>query len=166
MGNSKTNAHFIVIKGRGLPLLGKQTALNLNVLRIGYDINAVSELGEEIRRQYPEVCGGNIGKLNDRKVTIHRKSDVKPVACHVKRQPFHIHPKIDKKVSQLLEQDIIEPVEGPAPWLNPVVVVPKSDGNVCICLDMCEANKSIERCRYPIPRVDEVLENMNGAKVF
>ena len=114
----------------------------------------------------PEVCNGNIGKLNNRKVTIHRKSDVKPVACHVKRQPFHIRPKIDKKVSQLLEQDIIEPVEGPTPWLNPVVVVPKSDGHVRICLDMREANKSIERGRYPIPTIDEVLENMNGAKVF
>ena len=140
--------------------------LRLNVLCIGYDINVVSEQGEGMRRQYPEVCNGNIGKLNDREVTIHRKSDMKPVACHVKRQSSHIRPKRENRISQLLEKDIIEPVEGPKPWLNPVVVMPKADVDVWICLDMHEANTSIERGRYPIPTVEQGLENMNRAMIF
>ena len=61
---------------------------------------------------------------------------------------------------------IIEPVEGPAPWVNPVVIVPKNNAEIRLCVDMRQANQAIMRRRYPIPTVDEVLHTMNGSKVF
>ena len=61
---------------------------------------------------------------------------------------------------------IIEPLEGPAPWVNPVVIVPKYNGKIHLCVDMRQANQAIMRRRYPIPMVDEVLHTMNGSKVF
>ena len=59
---------------------------------------------------------------------------------------------------------IIEPVEGQAPWVNSVVIVPKNNGEICLCVDMRQANQAIMRRRYPIPTVDEVLHTMNGSK--
>ena len=61
---------------------------------------------------------------------------------------------------------ITEPVEGPAPWVNPVVIVPKNNGEIRLCVDMRQANQAIMRRRYPIPTIDEVLHTMNGFKVF
>ena len=61
---------------------------------------------------------------------------------------------------------IIQPVEGPASWVNPVVIVPKNNGEIRLCVDMRQANQAIMRRRYPIPTVDEVLHTMNGSKVF
>lgn len=63
--------------------------------------------------------------------------------------------------------DIIEKVEGPAPWVNPVIVVLKAkDTNIRLCMDMRMANRAITRGRYPIPTVDELLHGMNGSGVF
>ena len=61
---------------------------------------------------------------------------------------------------------IIEQVEGQAPWVNSVVIVPKNNGKICLCVDMRQANQAIMRRRYPIPTVDEVLHTMNGSKVL
>ena len=69
--------------------------------------------------------------------------------------------------------DIIEPVEGPKPWASPVVVVPKANGEIRLCVDMrcatCDvrrANEAIIMERHPIPTVDEVLHNLNESTVF
>ena len=41
--------------------------------------------------------------------------------------------------------DIIEPVEGPTPWVSPVVVVPKQNDEIRLCVDMRRANEAIFR---------------------
>ena len=62
--------------------------------------------------------------------------------------------------------DVIEPATGPTPWVNPVVVVPKSEGDIRLCIDMRRANEAILREIHPIPTVDEILQSLNGSKVF
>lgn len=62
--------------------------------------------------------------------------------------------------------DIVERVDGPTSWVSPVVVAPKASGDIRLCVDMRKANQAIIRERIPIPTVDEVLENLNGGRVF
>ena len=62
--------------------------------------------------------------------------------------------------------DIIEKVNSPSSWVSAVVVVPKPNGKVRLCVDMRQANCAGERERYPIPTIDEVLQDMNHSKVF
>ena len=52
------------------------------------------------------------------------------------------------------------------PWVSPIVVVPKKDGGVRICVDMRAANEAIKRVCHPIPTVDDVSCELNGAKYF
>lgn len=65
-----------------------------------------------------------------------------------------------------MDPGIIEPVGGPAPWVNPVVIVPNYNGKFTPCIDTRQANQTIIRRRYPIPTVDEMLRTGNGSKVF
>ena len=47
-----------------------------------------------------------------------------------------------------------------------IVVVPKSDGDVRVCVDMRPANEAIIRERHPIPTVEEILQDLNGSSFF
>lgn len=168
-GRSTTNAEFCVINGKGDPLLGRDTATSLGVLKIGIDIAAVNTssqtIGEVLKEKYPEVFSG-VGKLKDRALQLHIAPNVKPVAQPIRRTPFSLRSKVEEKIQELINLDIIESATGPTPWVNPVVVVPKSEGDIRLCIDMHRANEAILRERHPIPTVDEILQSLNGSKVF
>ena len=74
--------------------------------------------------------------------------------------------QVKNKLNDLLDQGIIEKVEGPTEWLSPLVVVPKPNNDIRICMDMREANTAVLRERFPLPNIDQTLEEMNGAKIF
>ena len=70
-------------------------------------------------------------------------------------------------MDELLQAHIAEEVpEGPSGWISPLVVAPKSDGDVRICVDRRGANEAIIRERSPIPTVKEPLHDLNGSTVF
>ena len=54
----------------------------------------------------------------------------------------------------------------PTPWLIPLVAVNKDENNVRICIDMRCANQAIQRTRYPVPTLDDLLVELKGAKHF
>ena len=78
-------------------------------------------------------------------------ADVPSVAQPVRRTPFSLCDKVKKKIKELVAMDIIEPVEDPTPWVSLVVVVPKQNDEIRLCVDMQRANEAIIRERYPIP---------------
>ena len=69
-------------------------------------------------------------------------------------------------MSNLEQQGIIERADDPTPWVLPLVVAPKKDGDVRICLDMRMANHAIKSERHPIPTMDDLAHILNGATVF
>ena len=74
--------------------------------------------------------------------------------------------KIEQKLEELVSHDIIEPVEGPSPWVSPVVIVPRPSEDIRLCVDIRRANQAIVTERHPIPTVDDVLYQLNGSTVF
>ena len=163
---------FTVVEGSGKALLGKDTAEKLNVLRVGppsspqaYSITSEGN-SVDIVKNFADVFSG-VGKLKDYQLKLHINKDVKPVAQPVRRLPFGLREKVDQKLDELLKEDIIEEVpSGPTEWVSPLVVVPKPDGDIRICVDMRKANEAIERERHPIPTIEEVLHDLNGSTVF
>ena len=72
--------------------------------------------------------------------------------------------KVSDALKQLEDDDIIETViEGPTPWISPLVIIPKNDGTVRLCVDMRMANRAIQRERHPSPTVDDLINELNGA---
>lgn len=154
-------AVFYVVKGNGQSLLGKSTAEELGVLKLG--INTI--VSENIEQKYEDIFHG-IGKLENYKLKLHINSEVEPIAQRIYRIPFTLREKVSRKLDELESQDIIEKMNDQTPWVSPVIVVPKPNGGIIICVDMREANKAIIRKRHPIPRVDEILFNKNGGECF
>ena len=89
-----------------------------------------------------------------------------PVAQKPRRVPFALREQVAAKVEDPIAKDIVERVDGLTSWVSPVVVAPKSEGDIRLCVDTRKANQAIIRKRIPIPTVDEVVENLNGSAVF
>lgn len=142
--NRMVSAEFIVIKGTGEPLLGRDTAMKLGVLKIGTNIAAITDLKQTLHSQYPEVFKG-VGKLKTKQISLYIDPNVQPVARPLRRIPFNLRGPVEEKIKELLKMDIIEEVNGPTPWVNPVVIVPKANSEIRLCLDMRQANQAIIR---------------------
>ena len=92
-------------------------------------------------------------------MTLHKYPTVKLEAHHCRRVTlFNLQDKVEQKVPELLDYDIIEEVDSPTPWVKPAVIIPKMDGDIWLCIDV--------HGHYPIPIVDGLSHNMNGLKVF
>ena len=74
--------------------------------------------------------------------------------------------KVARELDQLEQQGIIEKVDGPTPWVSPLVITPKKSGDVRICVDMRMANRAINRERHPTLTIDDLIHTLNGATVF
>ena len=64
------------------------------------------------------------------------------------------------------DKRIIEKVVGATPWLSPLIAIPKKSGDLRLVLDMRVPKKALVRRRVQIPTVNEILQKMEGAKVF
>ena len=163
---------FTVVEGRDKALLGKDTAKKMNVLRVDLRTHhkdtqlQVKELLWTLLRTLLMFFSG-VGKLKNFQLKLHVNKDVKPVAQPVGRLLFGLRDKVDRKLDELLKEDIIEEVpSGPTEWVSPLVVVLKPDGDIRVCVDMRRANEAIEKERHPIPTIKEVLHHLNGSTLF
>ena len=64
------------------------------------------------------------------------------------------------------ERGLIEKVDSPQQCVSNIVVTPKNNGDVRICLDARQVNKAILREKYPIPTIESIIDEMSDAKVF
>ncbi|XP_030855953.1 uncharacterized protein K02A2.6-like [Strongylocentrotus purpuratus] len=165
VGKMKSTAEFVVIKEKGEPLLSKHTSRELGVLQVGIvHVNAVQSYAG-LKHEFEAVFKG-VGKLKGRQVRLAVDETVKPVAQPVRRTPFGLRKKVEMKIAELIDLDIIEPVERSTPWVSPVVIVPKRNDEIRLCIDMRRVNEAIIRERHPIPTIEEVLQELSISKVF
>ena len=61
---------------------------------------------------------------------------------------------------------VISRVDEPTDWCAAMVVVPKADGKVHVCVDLTKLHKSMKRERYILPSVEQTLGQLAGSKVF
>ena len=75
-------------------------------------------------------------------------------------------PKVKKELDRLEALGVIERVTEPTEWCAPLVVVPKSNDKIRICVDYTHLNQAVKRERHILPTVDHVLAQISGASVF
>lgn len=143
-------ATFYVIQNGTKDLLGKTTAQALGVLRIGLDIYTISS--------FP--------KFKDVLVELPIDSLVTPVYQPYRRIPIPLETKVNNKIKELVDSDIIEEVNEPSRWVSSMVPILQDNGEVRICIDMRRANAAIIRENHPLPTMDQLLPKIRGAKLF
>ena len=74
--------------------------------------------------------------------------------------------KINAELDDLLERDYIEEVNCPSEWISNIVVVPKKNGSIRLCLDARPVNVAIRRQKYPIPPLEAIVDDLVGARYF
>ena len=82
--------------------------------------------------------------------------------------PYH-HPRrfkgeIEKEIKELLVMGHIRLSNNP--FVSSVVLVLKKDGTMMMCVDYRSLNKKTIKNRYPIPRIDEFMDELHGAVFF
>ena len=162
-------AQLQVIKGKHGCLLSHQTATALNLITLHVQAlrQSVPQVPshELLIKKYPQLFEG-VGTLKNFEVKLHIDQTVTPVAQPARRIPFHLRQKVTKALNDLEEQGIIEKAEGPTPWISPLVLTPKKDGDTRLCVDMRMPNRAIQRERHPSPTADDLTHALNGAIVF
>ncbi|GKF30336.1 hypothetical protein Tco_0100134 [Tanacetum coccineum] len=58
------------------------------------------------------------------------------------------------------------PIANHSPWGAPVLFVKKKDGSFRMCIDYHELNKLTFKNRYPLPRIDDLFDQLQGARYF
>nr|GEY88716.1 RNA-directed DNA polymerase homolog [Tanacetum cinerariifolium] len=72
--------------------------------------------------------------------------------------------ELKDQLQELLERGFIRP--SVSPWGAPVLFVNKKDGSIRLCIDYRELNKITIRNRYPLPRIDDLFDQLQGAMQF
>ena len=86
---------------------------------------------------------------------LYFNENVAPVAQDMYRIPYSSVDKVNEKLQELKDNDIIKSVNKPSKWMSPMIVCPKRDGTVRLVIDMCKANVAIEREKHPILTVHD-----------
>ncbi|XP_031745635.1 uncharacterized protein LOC116406054 [Cucumis sativus] len=73
-------------------------------------------------------------------------------------------PHREVQLQELLDKGFIRP--SVSPWGAPVLFVKKKDGSMRLCIDYRELNKVTVKNRYPLPRIDDLFDQLQGATVF
>ncbi|GJZ02811.1 putative reverse transcriptase domain-containing protein [Tanacetum coccineum] len=115
-------------------------------------------------RDFPEVFPDDLLGLPLVR-EIEFRIDLIPGASPVVRSPYRLAPSEMLELSnQLKEKGFIRPSH--SPWGAPVLFVKKKDGSMRMCIDYRELNKLTIKNRYPLPRIDDLFDQLQGACCF
>ncbi|KAK3083976.1 hypothetical protein FSP39_006179 [Pinctada imbricata] len=88
--------------------------------------------------------------------------DKAPIKQKPRRLPMQMHKEVETHVSDMLRRGVIEP--STSPWASPIVLAKKKDGTTRFCIDYRHLNSVTIKDAYPLPRIDESLDQLSGAK--
>ncbi|GKA01527.1 putative reverse transcriptase domain-containing protein [Tanacetum coccineum] len=94
--------------------------------------------------------------------------DLVPVAAPVARAPYRLAPsemkELSEQLKELSDKGFIRPSS--SPWGALVLFVKKKDGSFRMCIDYQELNKLTLKNRYPLPRIDDLFDQLQGSSVY
>ncbi|GFU15187.1 retrovirus-related Pol polyprotein from transposon 297 [Trichonephila clavipes] len=132
-----------------------------------------SELSDEQRNKLSELLRKFSGLFTKTDKSTAAKTNVKHrifTGDHapINQRAYRVSPTerriIHEEVLKMLDEGIVQPSE--SPWSSPVVLVRKKDGSWRFCVDYRKLNSVTKKDVYPLPRIDDTLDCLKGAKFF
>nr|KYP39816.1 Transposon Ty3-I Gag-Pol polyprotein [Cajanus cajan] len=143
---------------------GAECCLLLAALSVETE-RAVSEI--EVVRDFVEVFPDEVPGLPPTR-EMEFSIDLVPGAGPVSVAPYRMAPaelvELKGQLEDLLEKQLVRP--SVSPWGAPVLLVKKKDGGSRLCVDYRQLNKLIIKNKYPLPRIDDLMDQLRGASVF
>ncbi|XP_029919926.1 uncharacterized protein LOC115368085 [Myripristis murdjan] len=109
----------------------------------------------------PDLFQEKPGTTDLVKHDIHLK-DSTPIRQRMYRIPERMVPVLMEEIEVMLELGVIEP--STSEWSNPVVLVIKKDGSIRFCIDFRKVNAQSDFDAYPLPRLDDLIEQVGQAR--
>ncbi|KAA0050197.1 pol protein [Cucumis melo var. makuwa] len=122
---------------------------------------------EPVVREYPDVFPDELpGFPPPREVDF--AIELEPDTAPISRAPYRMASaelkELKVQLQELLDKGFIRP--SVSPWGAPVLFVKKKDGSMRLCIDYRELNKVTVKNRYPLPRIDDLFNQLQRATVF
>ncbi|GJU20183.1 reverse transcriptase domain-containing protein [Tanacetum coccineum] len=118
-------------------------------------------------REFPEVFPEDLPGLPLVR-QVEFQIDLIPEAAPVARAPYRLAPsemqEPSNQLQELSDRGFIRP--STSPWGAPVLFVKKKDGSFRMCIDYRELNKLTIKNRYPLPRIDDLFDQLQGSSVY
>ncbi|TYK01415.1 ty3-gypsy retrotransposon protein [Cucumis melo var. makuwa] len=127
----------------------------------------VSLSSEPVVRDYPDVFPEELPGLpphREIEFAIELEPGTVPISRASDRMALAGLKELKVQLQELLDKGFIRP--SVSPWGAPVLFVKKKDGSMCLCIDYRELNKVTVKNRYPLPRIDDLFDQLQGATVF
>ena len=90
--------------------------------------------------------------------------DVAPRRQPARRMPFAVRQEVAKQLKTMQASGVIQPSR--SPWASPVVMVRKKDGSHRFCIDYRRLNMVTKPDLYPLPRIDDLLDQLGKSRYF
>ncbi|KAI3821446.1 hypothetical protein L1987_09014 [Smallanthus sonchifolius] len=120
-----------------------------------------------IVRDYSEVFPEDLPGLQPSR-QVEFRIDLVPGAAPVARAPYRLAPsemqELSSQLQELLDKGFIRPSF--SPWGAPVLFVKKKNGTFRMCIDYRELNKLTIKNRYPLPRIDDLFDQLQGSSFY
>ncbi|KAL4329720.1 hypothetical protein AHAS_Ahas13G0328300 [Arachis hypogaea] len=140
----------------------------------GYILFAVNALGDAqnldkipVVRDFPEVFPEDIPEFPPQR-KIEFEIELVPGAGPVSIAPYRMASielaELKTQLEEILNKGFIRP--SVSPWGAPVLLVKKKDGGMRLCVDYRQLNKVTVKNKYPLPRIDDLMDQLQGAGVF
>ncbi|GJS55655.1 putative reverse transcriptase domain-containing protein [Tanacetum coccineum] len=118
-------------------------------------------------REFPEVFPKDLPGLPPIR-QVEFQIDLIPGTTPVARAPYRLAPsemqELSNQLQELSDQGFIRP--STSPWGAPVLFVKKKDGSFRMCIDYRELNKLTVKNHYPLPRIDDLFDQLQGSSVY
>ncbi|GKB49614.1 putative reverse transcriptase domain-containing protein [Tanacetum coccineum] len=163
----ETNVCFYrVIIGMGIGWASKQITLD----RYRSKLNIISCM--RTQKYIEKGCQVYLAQVTsnkaDDKSEEKRLEDVPIVLCTVARAPYRLAPaemqELSTQLQELSDRGFLKPSS--SPWGAPVLFVKKKDGSFRMCIDYRELNKLTMKNQYPLLRIDDLFDQLQGSRVY
>ena len=159
--DKEADEEVYVVKNLSRSLLGHPAIEALDLLQ---RVNAV-QTKTDIERQFLKLFEG-LGKLEE-EYKIVLRDNAQPYAQSTPRRiAIPLLPRVKAELEHMEQMGVVSRVREPTDWCSSMVVVPKADGSVRICVDLSRLNESVRREHHPLPAVEQALAQLAEAQIF